>query len=113
MVFVPGSSLRARDGAGYVASPKIHCDACREKPHRNGPGTSAHQRLGTALLHPDKRAVIPLMPEPIVKQDGAEQNAGERNAAKRFVTKFRREHPPLKVIVTGDGLRANAPHLET
>src|SRR5499426_3021391 len=69
--------------------------------------------LGAALIHPDKRVVIPLMPEPIVKQDGTEKNDCERNAAKRFVTKFRQDHPHLKVIVTEDSLSSNAPHIET
>ena len=53
------------------------------------------------------------MPEPIVKQDGTEKNDCERNAAKRFVTKFRQDHPHLKVIVTEDSLSSNAPHMET
>jgi hypothetical protein len=64
--------------------------------------------LGAALIHPDKREVIPLMPEPIVKQDGTEKNDCERNAAKRFVTKFRQDHPHLKVIVTEDSLSSKA-----
>src|SRR5437764_3464033 len=68
--------------------------------------------LGAALLHPDKREVIPLMPEPIVKPAGATKNDWERNAAKRFLTKFRQDYPDLKVIVTEDSLSANAPHIE-
>ena len=113
MGFVEGHSLLALDGTSYFSSQQIHCDSCLEKHHRNGTITYAHQRLGAALLHPDKRAVIPLMPAPIVKQDGTEKNDGERNAAQRFVTKFRRAHPHLKVIVTEDSLSANAPHIET
>lgn len=69
--------------------------------------------LGAALIHPDKREVIPLMPEPIVKQDGTTKNDGERNAAKRFVSNFRQDHPHLKVIVTEDSRSSNAPHIET
>jgi len=69
--------------------------------------------LGAAFIHPDKRDVIPLMPEPIVTQDGSAKNDGERNAAKRFVTKLRRAHPHLKVMVTEDSLRAKAPPIET
>ena len=53
------------------------------------------------------------MPEPIVKQDGSEKNDGERHAAKRFVTKLRRDHPHLKVMVTEDSLSSHAPHIET
>ena len=69
--------------------------------------------LGAALIHPDRREVIPLMPEPIVKQDGTEKNDCERNAAKRFMAKLRQDHPHLQFIVTEDGLSSNAPHIET
>jgi hypothetical protein len=113
MVFVEGHYLLALDGTGYFSSNDIHCDSCLEKHHRNGTVTYSHQLLGAALIHPDKREVIALMPEPIVKQDGTEKNDGERNAAKRFVTKFRQDHPHLKVIVTEDSLSSNAPHIET
>jgi hypothetical protein len=69
--------------------------------------------LGAALIHPDQRAVIPLMPEPIVNRDGTDKNDCERNAAKRFVAKLRQDHPHLKFIVTEDSLSSNAPHIET
>lgn len=113
MVFVDGHYLLALDGTGYFSSKAIHCESCLEQHHHNGTVTSSHQMLGAALIHPDKREVIPLMPEPIVQQDGTEKNDCERNAAKRFVSKFRQDHPHLKVIVTEDSLRANAPHIET
>jgi hypothetical protein len=67
--------------------------------------------LGAVLIHPDRREVIPLMPEPIVKQDGAGKNDCERNAAKRLLVKLRQDHPHLKVIVTEDSLSPNAPHI--
>ncbi len=51
-------------------------------------------------------------PEPIIKQDSTEKNDGERNAAKRFITKLHQGHPHLKVIVTEDSLSANAPHIQ-
>ena len=47
----------------------------------------------------------------IRKQDGSTKNDCERNAAKRFLDDFRREHPHLKVIVVEDGLSSNAPHI--
>jgi hypothetical protein len=75
--------------------------------------TYAHQMLGAAIIHPDQRAVIPLMPEPITNRDGMDKNDCERNAAKRFVAKLRQDHPHLKFIVTEDSLSANAPHVET
>ena len=91
----------------------MHCASCLEKHHHNGTVTYSHQRLGAALLHPDTREVMPLMPEPIVQQDGTEKNDCERNAAKRFGSKFRQDHPHLQVSVTEESLSANAPHIET
>jgi hypothetical protein len=113
MVFFKGCYLLALDGTGDVSSKKIHCQSCLEKHHRDGSTTYSHQMLGAALIHPDRREVIPLMPEPIVKQDGTEKNDGERNAATRFMAKLRQDHPHLQCIVTEDGLSSNAPHIET
>jgi hypothetical protein len=112
MVFVQGHYLLALDGTGYFSSTQIHCASCLEQHHRNGTVTYSHQLLGAALIHADKREVIPLMPEPIVKPDGASKNDCERNAAKRFLTKFRQDHPHLQVMVTEDSLSSNAPHIE-
>jgi hypothetical protein len=103
----------ALDGTGYFSSTTIHCASCLHKVHRNGSVTYAHQMLGAALIQPDMRAVIPLLPEPMVKHDGADKNDGERNAAKRLVAKLRQDHPHLKFIVTEDSLSSNAPHIAT
>jgi len=113
MAFLEGHYLLALDGTGYFSSTQIHCASCLHKVHRNGSITYYHQMLGAAIIHPDVREVIPLMPEPIVKQDGTDKNDCERNAAKRFVAKLRQDHPHLKFIVTEDGLSSNAPHIET
>jgi hypothetical protein len=113
MVFLDGHYLLALDGTEYFSSKTIHCASCLHRVHRNGSITYAHQMLGAAIIHPDVRAVIPLMPEPIGKHDGTEKNDCERNAAKRFVVKLRQDHPHLKFIVTEDSLSSNAPHIET
>ena len=94
MVFVDGHYLLALDGTGYFSSQEIHCDSCLERHHRNGTVTYSHQMLGAALIHPDRREVIPLMPEPIIKQDGTEKNDCERNAAKRFIVQTAPGPPP-------------------
>jgi hypothetical protein len=112
-VFFQGGYLLALEGPGYFSSKTIHCQSCLETHHRDGSLTSSHQLLGAALIHPDRRAVIPLMPEAILQQEGSEKNDCERNAAKRFLAKLRRAHPHLRVLVTEDGLSSNAPHLET
>ena len=113
MMFLNDYYLLALDGTEYFSSKTIHCASCLQKVHRNGSITYYHQMLGAALVHPDQRAVIPLMPEPIIKQDGTGKNDCERNAAKRFIAKLRQDHPHLKFVVTEDSLSANAPHIET
>jgi hypothetical protein len=102
MVFIDGHYLLALDGTTYHASQEVHCESCLERHHRNGAVTYSHQMLGALLLHLDRREAIPLMPEPIIKQDGTEKNDCERNAAKRFLSKLRQDHPHLKPIVTED-----------
>ncbi len=112
MVFFQGCYLLSVDGTGYFSSPTIHCASCLEKTNsKTGEVTYAHQMLGAALVHPDLREVIPLAPEPIVKQDGSTKNDCERNASKRLLRKIRREHPHLRLIVVEDGLASNGPHI--
>src|SRR5712671_5152025 len=112
LTFLDGHYLLALDGTEYFSSKTIHCASCLHRVHRNGSLTYAHQLLGAAIIHPDQRAVIPLMPEPIINRDGTDKNDCERNAAKRFVAKLRQDHPHLKLIVTEDSLSSNAPHIQ-
>ena len=67
MRFLEGHYLVALVGTGYFSSKTIHCASCLHQVHRNGAVTYTHQMLGAAIIHPDMRAVIPLMPEPIVQ----------------------------------------------
>jgi hypothetical protein len=113
MGFLDGHYLLALDGTEYFSSKAIHCASCLHKVHRNGSITYCHQMLGAAIIHPDLREVIPLMPEPIVRPDRTAKNDCERNAAKRFIAKLRQDHPHLKFIITEDSLSSNAPHIET
>lgn len=110
-VFFQGHYLLAVDGVGYFSSEKIHCASCLEKKSRNGEIAYSHQMLGAVLVHPDRKEVIPVCPEPIIKQDGSAKNDCERNASRRFLEHFRRAHSRLSVIVVEDALGANAPHL--
>jgi hypothetical protein len=113
LAFLDGHYLLALDGTGYFSSKTIHCTSCLQKVHRNGSITYYHQMFGAAIIHPDVREVIPLMPEPIMRHDGTAKNDCERNAAKRFLAKLRKDHPHLQFIVTEESLSSNAPHLET
>ena len=103
--------LISLDGTGCFSSHKVHCESCCVKNHKDGSKTYYHQMLGAVLVHPDEKTVIPLAPEPILKQDGYKKNDCERNAAKRLLEAMRREHPHLKMIIVEDALYANAPHV--
>jgi len=74
--------------------------------------TYYHQMLAAVIVHPDQKQVIPLAPEPILKQDGATKNDCERSAAKRLLENIRREHPHLPLIVVEDSLASNGPHIK-
>lgn len=86
--------LASIDGTGYFSSKKVHCEACLRRQNRwMGEITYAHQMLGVAFVHPDQKAVIPLMPELIIKQDSEQKNDCEENATKRLLTALREDYP--------------------
>lgn len=104
--------LISLDGTGFFSSTKIHCSSCCEKHHRNGSITYHHQMVTGCIVHPGLRQVIPIGFEPIVKEDGQAKNDCERNASKRWLQEFRRQHPQLPAVIVADGLSANAPFIE-
>lgn len=110
--YYEGHYLLPVDGTGIFSSSKIHCESCCVKHHRDGSESYYHQMLGAVIVHPEKKGVIPLCPEAILKQDGAKKNDCERNASKRLLADIRREHPHLKLIVVEDSLASNGPHIE-
>ncbi|HHZ97315.1 MAG TPA: transposase [Flavobacteriales bacterium] len=110
--FMDGRYLLSIDGTGYFSSSDVHCDNCCEKNHRNGKVTYHHQILAACIVHPERKQVIPLAPEAIMKQDGEKKNDCERNAARRMLADLRREHPHLKLIVVEDALSSNGPHIK-
>jgi hypothetical protein len=67
--------------------------------------------LGASLVHPEQKAVIPLFPEIISRQDGSTKNDCEMNASRRLIINFKREHPHLKIVVTQDAISPNGPYI--
>jgi hypothetical protein len=104
--------LLSLDGTQYFASTEIHCPSCQEKHSRNGVVTYSHAAVGVVIVHPDRPEVIPLCPEPIIRQDGGNKNDCERSATRRRLARLRKEHPHLRFIVIEDGLSSNGPHIE-
>ncbi len=111
LVFMNGCYLLNLDGTGYFSSSTLYSDACMKKVSRSGKVTYYLQAVGAAIVHPDSKVVIPLCPEIIRKQDGEKKMDCERNAVRRLLGKFRKDHPHLKVIVNEDALSSNAPHI--
>lgn len=109
--FLNGHVLISGDGTGHFSSSNICCPQCCVKKLKNGAETYYHQMFGACIVHPDKKNVIPLCPEVILNRDGDSKNDCERNACKRFLENFRREHPHLKAILVEDGLSSTAPHI--
>lgn len=112
MVFLEGYHLVSGDGTTYFVSEKLSSPACLKKVcSKTGKITYSLQTYAAVIVHPDHKEVIPLPPEPIFKHDGDNKNDCERNACRRWLQKFRKDHPHLKVIITEDGLSSNAPHI--
>ena len=90
--YMNGHVLISGDGTGHFASSKISCPSCCQKNHKDGSKSYYHQMFGACIVHPDKRNVIPLCPEPISNRDGAKKNDCERNACKRFLGMVQKQH---------------------
>ena len=112
MTLLDDHYLVSGDGTGFYSSSKVSSPHCLKKTHRNGVEMYYQQMYVAAIVHPDRREVIPFFPEMITRQDGSDKNDCERNAARRFYEALQREHPHLKAIVTEDVLISNAPHIQ-
>src|SRR6056297_3553293 len=105
------SALAMIDGTGYFSSTNIRCPNCLVKKSKDGKTQFAHQAVAAVLIHPQRREVIPLAIEPIIKQDGESKNDCERNATRRLLKRIKKQHPKLKLTVTEDGLRSRQAEL--
>lgn len=110
---LPNTLLCVIDGTQYHSSKQIHCEHCLHKVHRNGEITYSHAVLQGAVMHPDKKQVLPLMPEAIQNLDGTKKQDCESNAAKRFIANLKKAHPRQGFLICGDGLMSHQPMIET
>jgi hypothetical protein len=75
----------------------------------NGKIESYHTMLSATVVAPGHAKVVPLMPEFIAPQDGAEKQDCERNAVKRWFGKHGERLAPLRPVYLGDDLFACQP----
>jgi len=85
-----GHVLIALDGSEYYGSEyysarKIQCPYCSTRLRSKGGTEYYHSMLAATLVAPGHDKVIPLEPEFIVPQDGAEKQDCENRAAKRWL----------------------------
>ena len=104
-----GRCLIALDGTEYFCSQKLGCPNCQTRNRSNGRIESYHSMLAASLVAPGHAKVLPLMPEFIVKPDGAEKQDCERNAAKRWLAAHGERLKHLKPVFLGDDLFACQP----
>ena len=107
--FIDRKYLLSVDGTEYFSSDNIKCSSCMKRNLANEKVGYYHQMLAGSIVHPEKRTVIPVMPEPITKRDGQNKNDCERNAIRRFLDNFRALHPKLETILIADALHATGP----
>jgi len=110
--FINNKYLVALDGTEYFSSKKISCDCCLTQKHKNGSCTYSHQALQAAIVSPNKKQVIPMMPEDISKKDGTKKQDCEINAAKRLIPKIRKANPRMPMVWLADSLYATTPFIE-
>lgn len=68
--------------------------------------------VSATLVRPGSHRVLPLDVEEVRHRDGTQKEDGEINAGRQLLTRFRREHRQMPVIVTGDDLLAHEPMVQ-
>jgi len=107
-----GRTLVALDGTEYFCSQKLSCPQCLTRKRSNGKTESYHSMLAAMIVAPGHNMVLPLMPEFITPQDGAEKQDCERNAAKRWLIAHAERVAGLRPIYLGDALFSCQPLAE-
>jgi Transposase DDE domain len=104
-----GRILIALDGTEHFCSRKIHCPRCSTRKRSDGGTEYFHAFLGASIVAPGHQQVLPLPPEFIAPQDGAEKQDCERNAAKRWLARHGPALAHLRPVCLGDDLFACQP----
>ena len=104
-----GRTLIALDGTEFFCSQKLGCPHCLTRKRANGKTESYHSMLSATVVTPGHSKVVPLAPEFISPQDGAEKQDCERNAVRRWFAKHGARLAPLRPVFLGDDLFACHP----
>jgi hypothetical protein len=107
-----GRMLIALDGTEHHCSRKIHCPQCSRRRRSDGGTEYFHSFLGASIVAPGHAQVLPLPPEFVRPQDGAEKQDCERNAVKRWLARHGDSVAHLRPVYLGDDLFACQPIAE-
>lgn len=103
----------ALDGSEYFRSTKIQCPHCLRQTDPPGRVHYSHKIVGATVVRAGSHQVLPLDVEEVrnVTAESAPQDC-ELTAGKRLITRVRREHPQMALIVIGDDLYSHVPFVE-
>ena len=105
--------LRERDGLkAFQRLGGRSCPQCLTRKRSNGKTEHYHAMLAAMIVAPGHNMVLPLMPEFIAPQDGAEKQDCERNGAKRWLMAHGERLRPLRPVYLGDALFSSQPMAE-
>jgi len=104
-----GHVLIALDGTEYFCSQKLSCANCSSRKRANGKIEHFHQMVSAALVAPGHDRALPLEPEFITPQDGAEKQDCEARATARWLAMHGPSYAHLKPIYLGDDLASRQP----
>ena len=107
-----GHVLIALDGTEYFCSQKLSCPSCSSRARANGKTEHFHAMLSAAMVAPGHDRALPLEPEFISPQDGAEKQDCESRAAHRWLAAHGPKYARLKPIYMGDDLSSRQPTCE-
>ena len=107
-----GHILIALDGTEYFCSQKLSCPNCSTRARANGRIDHFHTMVSAAIVAPGHDRALPLEPEFVMPQDGAEKQDCESRATLRWLATYGPGYARLKPIYLGDDLSSRQPVCE-
>lgn len=99
-----GHVLIALDGTEYFCSQKLSCPNCSSRARANGRTEHFHAMVSAVMVAPGNDRALPLEPEFITPQDGADKQDCEHRAMARWLAAHGPQYAHLKPIYLGDDL---------
>lgn len=104
-----GRMLIALDGSEHYCSRKLHCPQCSTRKRSDGGIEYFHSFLGAVIVAPGRSIALPLPPEFVRPQDGAEKQDCERNAVQRWLKRVGPSVASMYPVYLGDDLHSRQP----